>query len=598
MVWYPPPPTMPAAPKRIATALTFALSHPGWVAITCVVAVLLAAGTIDDGLTRDDEVHRHMVLGDSALLPSSRLDLFRTDGGDASLLRVQMNQGVAPWFTDPALRLGFFRPLASWTHALDYTFLPDHPAWMHLQNLAWYASLVAAAGLLYRRMLGPTWVAGVAAAMFAWNPAHGSAVGWVAGRNGLMAGLFCVATLLLHDAASRGWKPGRVLSPLTLALSLLSGELGLGTIAWLVAHASWIDPTPWRNRLASLSAHAAVAVAYAAVWIGLGYGARASGYYVDPHADPWLFSRAIAWNGPRLARMLFVPPALDPAGWSSRLPSSALVGLGLLAAVALLVCLVLALLRDRHARFFATGAALSLVGVSGTMPDDRLLLIASFGAMGLAAQVVGVALSPITGPWCPRWARLPAWAATGPLLLVTLVLSPLGFPAAASQIAAVHRAEQAARRTAPLPTDIAERTVVMLNPPHAFIPASWFLPDVGGAPTPARIRGLTFGPGTVALYRSGERTVVMTPEQGFLNEPVSWLFRRPGTFLTPGETVTLSDMTARVESVTVDGRPSSVSFEFAQPIEQSGDVWLRWTAGRWVACEVPPVGATAVYADR
>jgi hypothetical protein len=589
---------MRAIPKRIASALTFALSHPGWIAITCVVAVLLAACTIDDGLTRDDEVQRHMVLGDSALLASSRLDLFRTDGGDAALLRARMDEGVVPWFTDPALRLGFFRPLASLTHAIDYTFLPDHPAWMHLQNLVWYAALVAAAGLLYRRMLGPTWVAGLASAMFAWDRTHGSAVGWIAGRNGLMAGLFCVATMLLRDAASRGWKPGRVLSPLTLALSLLSGELGLGTIAWLVAHALWIDRTPWRNRLASLSAHAAVAVAYAAVWIGRGYGARASGYYVDPHADPWLFLHAVAWNGPRLATMLFVPSALDHAGWPLPLPPSALTGLVLLAAIAFMACLALAVMRDGRARFFATGAALCLVGVSGTFPDDRLLLIASFGAMGLAAQVVGAALSPVAEPWCPRWARPLGWAATVPLLFITLVLSPLGFPAAASQIAAEHRAEQAARRTAPLPDDIAERTIVMLNPPHAFLPASWFLPDVVGAPTPARIRGLTFGPGTVALYRPGERTVVMTPEQGFLNEPVSWLFRRPGTFLAPGETVALSDMTARVETVTADGRPGSVSFEFAQPIEQTGDVWLRWAAGRWVACEVPPVGATAVYADR
>jgi hypothetical protein len=67
--------------------------------------------------------------------------------------------GLFPWWTSPGLRLAFFRPLSAISMWVDYQLWPNLPALMHLHSLLLYAALVAAATLLYRRLLGATWCA-------------------------------------------------------------------------------------------------------------------------------------------------------------------------------------------------------------------------------------------------------------------------------------------------------------------------------------------------------------------------------------------------------------------------------------------------------
>ncbi len=589
---------MPRSRPSIASVVASLAPHWTWVALACLAGIALTAGSIDDGLTRDDFVHLHIVRRDNPLVTASLLDMFRTDRGDPAVLSMRIDKGVYPWFTDPQLRVGFFRPAASITHALDYSLFPGHPAWMHGQNLLWYALLIAVAGALYRRVLGAGWLAALSGLLFAVDYVHGGAVGWIAGRNGLMAGAFGFAAVLLHDHASRDDRlPARVASPILLALSLLSGELGLGAIAWLIAYALWIDRGSWAVRLRRLIPHLAVALVWAAAWIGLGYGARRSGYYVDPRADPLVFLHAIAWNGPGLLARLFIPPPFIATRWDALEPAWLRVATQVAAAGIVGSVAVLGIIRDRNARFFATGMVLSVLGVCGTVPDSRLLLLASFGSVGLGAVIVGAGLSRLQPAWRVRMARVPARLAATIVLVVFGVLSPIAMPGAASAASRLRLAERRARQGAPLPADLTGRTIVLLNAPHAFIPSGWFLREAPGDTTPSNVRGLTFGPGTVSVQRRDERTVIVTPSAGFDSEPVSWLFRRPGSFHTPGERVVLSDMTARVEAVTADGRPAVVAFRFEVPIEQSGDLWLAWKGGQWVRFPVPAVGETVVWSD-
>jgi hypothetical protein len=81
------------------------------------------------------------------------------------------------------------------THQLDYWLWPDSPHLMHAHSLVWLAALVAAVAWLYRQILGPTWVAGAAALLFAVDDAHGACVGFLANRNVLVAGFFGVLAL-------------------------------------------------------------------------------------------------------------------------------------------------------------------------------------------------------------------------------------------------------------------------------------------------------------------------------------------------------------------------------------------------------------------
>src|SRR5271168_4159769 len=78
-----------------------------------------------------------------------------------------MDLGLFPWWTDPGLKAEFLQALTVLTHRLDYALWPDSPALMHAHSLFWLGTAVFAVACFYRRMLGSTWVAGVAALLFA-----------------------------------------------------------------------------------------------------------------------------------------------------------------------------------------------------------------------------------------------------------------------------------------------------------------------------------------------------------------------------------------------------------------------------------------------
>ena len=115
-----------------------------------------------------------------------------------------MDLGIFPWWTDPLIKAEFLQPLTVATHRLDYRLWPDSAVLMHAHSLLWCAALVAATAVLYRRLMGPTPAAGVAALLFAVDDAHGGPAGWIANRNALVAATFGVLALLAHDARRRG----------------------------------------------------------------------------------------------------------------------------------------------------------------------------------------------------------------------------------------------------------------------------------------------------------------------------------------------------------------------------------------------------------
>src|SRR4051812_32125488 len=81
-----------------------------------VLATLLAASSLGGGRTLDDWVLAVIARGEGAAFGLSRKpwDCFTFTTGDvASNLRL-MDRGVLlPWWTDPQLKLAFFRPLAA-----------------------------------------------------------------------------------------------------------------------------------------------------------------------------------------------------------------------------------------------------------------------------------------------------------------------------------------------------------------------------------------------------------------------------------------------------------------------------------------------------
>ena len=79
-----------------------------------------------------------------------------------------MESGELAWWAAPNLRWRFFRPVAQLTHYAEYrAFGRGGSVWMHLDSVLWMALLAAVVAAFYRQMFGATWIAGLAAILYA-----------------------------------------------------------------------------------------------------------------------------------------------------------------------------------------------------------------------------------------------------------------------------------------------------------------------------------------------------------------------------------------------------------------------------------------------
>ena len=104
---------------------------PRYVAL---VAVLVSLPTLGIGTMLDDHYLRVTMLQDPAytFVRKSPLDVFRLFDGDPIRTLRMMDRGLAVWWTDPQVRLAFFRPLTAATHLFDFKVANGASWWMHL----------------------------------------------------------------------------------------------------------------------------------------------------------------------------------------------------------------------------------------------------------------------------------------------------------------------------------------------------------------------------------------------------------------------------------------------------------------------------------
>lgn len=196
------------------------------------LAVALTLPSLWAGWIADDHHHRFRIVKSAVFertfpeKSNGLMDLFVfADGDPAHNLRA-MDMGFWPWWTFEGIRASFFRPLVAATHWLDYRCWPEHPRVMHAQSLLWFGGLIWAVTTLFRRIIGPTWVAGLAAMLYAVDDARALPAGWLANRNALLAALLGVLALIAHDRWRRdGWRVGAVVGPFLLVLSLKSTKV-------------------------------------------------------------------------------------------------------------------------------------------------------------------------------------------------------------------------------------------------------------------------------------------------------------------------------------------------------------------------------------
>lgn len=580
------------------------------------IALVLSLPWLFVGVHADDIMIRAAVLD---MLPlqgryNSEWSPFTFFNGAPEQNRAMMDSGLAPWWTDPACKVSFMRPFAALTHIIDYRWLADRPILMHLQSVAWFAALVWAAAVLYRRLLGrhgPAWFGALAALLFTLDDAHAISVGWLANRNALLAGVFGVLALIAHDRWRRdGWKPGALMGPLLFSIALLAKEEAACVAAYLFAYAIFLDRGSIVRRVGSLVPYVIVGAAWIAIYKYSGHGVIASGVYVDPLRHPAEFLARFAANAPLLL--------LGQWGFPMSDVSLALSAEGLrlhLAWAFVYLAYVFVVMwplvrRDALARFWTLGMMLSIVPVCGVFPNDRLLMFAGLGAMGLLAQFIGGMKDGLE--WVPK---SKAWQHAGGFfiglsIIVHLMVAPALFVGTAHLTAKLGDRLEARYATLPSDESFAGQTAVFVNAPSALMDMLMMQArHYAGRPVPRYGLNLCSTATSATMERVDDKTLVVRPAGGYL-PPRSWSPISPPPMyavsyhtrhldhwvrgdenpLRLGDRVALSFVTIEITAMTPDDRPAEATFSFARSLDDPSLRWLVLTDGGYQPFRVPAIG--------
>ena len=611
---------MPA--QRILWLLRRGLGHRYLPLVLAVAAFVIMLPALKTGLITDDLIHRSMLvepselperLHDSGMIPegsgrlSTVLFTFFGAGRTTSDVKKLKDSGVLPWWTYDGLRASFWRPVTSFTHWLDYRLFPDSPAMMHAHSLIWFAAVVFLVTVLYRRLLGPVWLAGLAALLYLLDENNYVPAMFIANRNVLPALVFGILAVLTHHR----WRttrslPTAVAAGFFLLCSLLCAEAGIATFAYIFAYAVALDNGSWVRRGLSLVPGFIVIVLWRIIYNALGYGFYGSGMYLDPVLEPLHYAWAVLQRGPVLLMGLwswqspdllcFVNDSVRTQAW--------LVSVVFLSVV--FIILFPLLRTSRLARFWFTAMLLSVLPVCAVIPTGRNLIFVAIAGFALIAQFIGYLLARES--WLPKshlW-RAPAWGLCLILLIVHLPMAVAGRIISPKMTSFIFDTMELTAQVGS-PEGLENQDLVVVNAPNPL--ALVFAPFVRayeGEPLPRATRILAPGFTQVELIRTGEKTVLLKAGDGnlleieqqydlhFVNffEQFNTLFRSDRFGMRAGQQMVLPRLTVEVVAVDGKGLPTQVSFTFAVSLEDPSLRWLEfnWEDGSYYPFQVPAIG--------
>ena len=569
--------------------------------LSCAILLLPAVFT---GLSTDDYFLSSIMLQHHTIpnLPNSPFDAFAFLQNNNHGLQQWIESGILPWWTNPHIRVAFWRPLSAFTHWLDFTIYPNVPWLMHVQSLLWYGALCMIVLVFYRRFFSAYWresfpaarviyVAGLAALLYAADDARGMAVGWISNRNASIAAIFAIIALLLHDRwRQQGWFPGSVMTPFFLGLGLLGGESAVAIFGYLFAYELFISRGRLSSRLFSLIPCAAVVVIWGIVYSQLGYGASGTGLYLDPGHSPMLFFSELVQRLPvLLLGQLGMPNSglwtIVSGFWPLIIYCFALIFLAF-------TCWMIwpMLRRDPLSRFLALGMVLAAIPSCATYPNDRLLFFTGLGGMGLVMQYIAVARQSLKNGISPFSSR--PRAAAGMLftvwVAVHMVLGPILLPVAAVTTYIIQRPIDWGATTLPNP---GKGQIIIVNLPLDMMPPYILL---------TRAFRYTMAPGDLRLLSSGitaveiegvdAHTVIVRPQEGLFSQPWDKVFRDDSLPFSPGNIVKLNGMTVQITKTTANGRPTEIRYNFESALDDTLLRWVIWSDRGFVPFIPPKAG--------
>lgn len=570
------------------------LSLPQLPLLTVVVGVGLALPSLFIGFHLDDLIGRFIF---SDLPGAERLYSIYGGGygaanGNPSDATWMMEEGYAPWWMTPDLLLQFYRPISLSTHLLDAALWPSSSILWHAHSLLWFGVMLACATLAYRSMQGRI-VGGLAALLFAVDHTHAYPVGFITHRYSMISTAFCMLVLYAHHrfGSTRSVRY-LALSAGFYALALLSGESSVAIVGYVLAYVVFVERAALRARALSFAPYLVITLGWRMLYNALGRGAHGSDLYIDPAREPLRFAAAALERGPVLLVGQWAMPPAETYGMADASDARLLVAFAWLFTLCLAVALWPLLRRDRMARFWTAGMLMAIVLTCSGDPANRMLFGASIGAAGLIAQwwdAYRQNLLSAGRAWLERLSR--GFAVL--TLAGHLLLSPWLVPVNASSLLLLQPLKNSFDDVG---AEAAGKTAVFVTLPDYFaMRLMRMTKSVAHAPMPETWRGLYYGPEPVTIARTGERTLVMDIEGGAMRLPAPTkqaldLYRSRATPMSAGDRVSLDGLDIEVLSVTDDGRPLRVRFDFAHPLEDPRYRYYHWVDNHFRPLQLPAIG--------
>lgn len=375
------PPSTPSVARR-PSPLRSALRRFWWpLFLLCLfgVGVVVFLPAIRAPLLLDDVNQAAMARG-TYPAPRGPLDLYDFVG--PADRRALLDRGVLPWWSDPEIKVRFWRPLSSALLWTEYRSFGGRALPGHLLSLGWWLGATIAALTLFCRLFARR-AALFATALFALAPCHAVPLAWLANREALVAVTLGIVALIAYLR----WRERRTIRDGALATALFAamlatGEYALSITGYVIAIEGATRGERIGARARGLLPFAAPLAIYLSLHHRLGYGAAGMGFYADPLHEASTFLHTAP------ARLV----ALLMTGW---LPDGTWVPWWLVVLAPLLLGAALWQVgRDlddaarRPMRWMLGGSILALLPVLATVPSPRLLGASMIGV----AAVVGVIL--------------------------------------------------------------------------------------------------------------------------------------------------------------------------------------------------------------
>ena len=490
----------------------------------------------------------------------------------------QLAYGNLPWWASEDATMQPFRPLAAFTHWIDFNVFERNGTLIHLHSLLYFVLFAFAGILFYSRLTQDKWVPIVAVLLLTFDGSSAIAnFSWLAARNSYMAVAFGLLSIYCHI----GWREQKgplhgLFSLLFLGLAILSAEAGIATFGYLLSYALVADRSGWKKGLLYLLPAVLLILAWRGGYSASGFGASGIGLYLDPARDLGKFITQLFGIYP----IIFLSQITGYDAFVSSVPVDWRIPVQVFAWIVFILLVALFKNVFRANRF---ALAMYLGALFAAIPHASLINVGSrsgtFVAIGFFF-VFATWLLALFRDGATKKSRLLGSMILGyHILIPAIILSVVSF----RLLDINYVSDQLYENSVSQMEENGASSLVIINPPIPagvfYIPYRWAF---NGFTVPDQIHALAPGLTTMSLKRETQNRFLLESSHGFvLNQNVEFSDRQggqtpssyhvhrmvQGLMTSPerqyrvGETIDRSGMLVTIASVN-KGTPDKIVVEF------------------------------------